>query len=122
MKNEGLGGKYNNFHEFTLKEIIQHNVLYIYQGISPSLQVEMNINSFPNDPVNGGGFIHRAFILQAAKAIRRHFLLKIFILFSQSFYTFTLNIWSPRMDGSFLLEAYHENVTRSHLYRKISIL
>ena len=35
MKNEGLGGKYNNFHKFTLKELMQRIGIYLYQGISP---------------------------------------------------------------------------------------
>ena len=72
MQNSGLGGKYDDFQDFMLEELRQHIGLYLFQGLSPSPQVEMKFQSTLVDPVNGRDFIHCAFRGFPEKAVRRH--------------------------------------------------
>jgi hypothetical protein len=61
MMNAGLGGKYSDFVDFSLIELMKHIGLYLFHGISPSPQVEMKFKSSAEDVVNGNDFICRAF-------------------------------------------------------------
>ena len=61
MLNGGLGGTYNSFTPFSLRELMKHVALYLFHGLSPSPQVEMKFRSQGEDPVNGNDFIHFAF-------------------------------------------------------------
>ena len=79
MQNAGLGGKYKDFTNFTLAELLRHFGLYLFQGLSPSPQIEMKFKSTTEDPVNGNDFIHRAFGSQSGKAERRHKHFKAFM-------------------------------------------
>ena len=45
MQNAGLGGKYLDYEDFTLDELMQHTSLYLLQGLLPSPQVEMKFKS-----------------------------------------------------------------------------
>ena len=72
MNNAGLGGKYDDYYDFQLEELMKHIGLYLFHGLSPSPQIEMKFYSSLVDPVNGSDFIHKAFGSQAAKSIRRH--------------------------------------------------
>ena len=45
LESAGLGGKYAHFTDFSLKEMKQHMDLYLFQGLSPSPQVEMKFAS-----------------------------------------------------------------------------
>ena len=72
MNNAGLGGKYHDYYDFTLDELMRHIGLYLYHGLSPSPQIEMKFHSSLVDPVNGRDFIHKAFGSLATKSIRRH--------------------------------------------------
>ncbi len=72
MQNAGLGGKYPDFVDFTLDELMQHTALYLLQGLSPSPQIEMKFKSQVEDPVNGNDLVHRVFGGKSAKSVRRH--------------------------------------------------
>ena len=72
MQNAGLGGKYNNFFDFTLDELAKHIGLYLLQGLSPYPQVEMKFYLQKEDPVNGSDLINCAFRGRSATRIRRH--------------------------------------------------
>ena len=72
MQNAGLGGKYSDFVDFSLDELMRHTALYIFQGLSPSPQVEMKFKSAMEDPVNGNNMINRAFGGRSAMSVRRH--------------------------------------------------
>ena len=72
MSNAGLGGKYDDFTDFTLDEIMKHVGLYLYHGLAPSPQIEMKFQSEVSDPVNGSNFIHKAFGGLPGKSVRRH--------------------------------------------------
>ena len=72
MQNAGLGGKYADFQDFTLDELMQHTSLYLLQGLSPSPQIDMKFKSQLEDPVNGNDLVHRVFGGRSAKSVRRH--------------------------------------------------
>ena len=72
MMNAGLGGKYSDFVDFSLVELMRHVGLYLFHGLSPSPQVEMKFKTQFEDPVNGNDFVHRAFGGQSGKSTRRH--------------------------------------------------
>ena len=72
MQNAGLGGKYPDFEDFTLDELMQHTSLYLLQGLSPSPQIEMKFKSQLEDPVNGNDLVHQIFGGKSGKAMRRH--------------------------------------------------
>ena len=72
VMNAGLGGKYGDFEDFTLIELMRHIGLYLFHGLSPSPQVEMKFKSQQEDPVNGNDFVHSAFGGKAGKSARRH--------------------------------------------------
>ena len=72
LDNASLGGKYPDFKNFTVSELMQHIGLYLFQGLSPSPQVEMKFKSATQDPVNGSDFIHHAFGGNSSAALRRH--------------------------------------------------
>ena len=72
MQNAGLGGKYPDFEDFSLNELMRHTILYLFQGLSPSPQVEMKFKSAVEDPVNGNDLVHRVFGGQSGKSERRH--------------------------------------------------
>ena len=73
MQSAGLGtGTYDDFKNFELNEFMRHIALYLFQGLSPSPQVEMKFRSSADDPVNGNNFIHRAFGCKHSIAVRRH--------------------------------------------------
>jgi hypothetical protein len=61
MENASLGGKYNNFENFSYDELMKHIGLYLLQAFPPSPQVEMKFYSQRDDPVNGNDFLHSAF-------------------------------------------------------------
>ena len=72
-ENAGLGGKYSkDWKPFTLDEMMKHLGLYLFQGLSPSPQVEMKFCSQQEDPVNGNDFIHTAFGGMTGVSQRRH--------------------------------------------------
>ena len=72
MLNAGLGGKYNDYVDFTLDELMQHTALYLVQGLSPSPQVAMKFESQVDDPINGNDLVHRVFGGKSSMAVRRH--------------------------------------------------
>ena len=72
MQNAGLGGRYPDFKDFTLDELMKHTILYLFQGLSPSPQVEMKFKSSVEDPINGNDFVHKAFGGMSGKSSRRH--------------------------------------------------
>ena len=72
-ENAGLGGKYGkDWTPFTLDELMKHIGLYLFQGLSPSPQVEMKFYSQSEDPVNGNDFIKEAFGGMTGVSQRRH--------------------------------------------------
>jgi hypothetical protein len=79
LESAGLGGKYADFTDFSLKEMKQHMGLCLFQGLSPSPQVEMKFASSAQDPVNGSDFIHNAFGGNTGKSTRRHRHFKCFL-------------------------------------------
>ena len=73
MENAGsLGGKYKDFENFTLPELMRHIGLYLVQALSPSPQVEMKFNSQKDDPVNGNDLSHSSFGSVTWKSEKRH--------------------------------------------------
>ena len=72
MEGAGLGGKYNDFVNFDIKEFKKHLGLYLLQALSPSPQIEMKFQAQATDPVNGNDLVHEAFGGCAWKAERRH--------------------------------------------------
>ena len=72
VDNASLGGKYKDFTNFTLDELMKHIGLYLFQGLSPSPQVEMKFHSQSDDPVNGNDFIHSSFGGNTTRSKRRH--------------------------------------------------
>lgn len=72
LQNAGLGGKYPDFRDFTLDELMQHIALYLFQGLSPSPQVEMKFKSCEEDPINGSDLVHRAFGSKSSVSVKRH--------------------------------------------------
>lgn len=79
MQNAGLGGKYPDFKFFSIDELLRHFGLYLFQGLSPSPQVEMKFSSTKEDPVNGSDFIFNAFGCKSGHARRRHKHFKAFM-------------------------------------------
>lgn len=79
MENSGLGGKYSDFSNFTLNELMRHIGLYLLQGLSPSPQVEMKFHSQAEDPVNGYDFVHKSFGGKPSLSKRRHKHFKCFL-------------------------------------------
>ena len=79
MQNAGLGGKYPDFKNFSLDELMKHFALYLFQGLSPSPQVEMKFHSSKEDPMNGNDFIFNAFGCKPGHAKRRHKHFKAFM-------------------------------------------
>ena len=80
MQNAGLGGKYSDFKDFTLDELMKHTSLYLLQGLSPSPQIEIKFKLQDEDPVNGNDLVHWAFGGQSASLVRRHKHFKSFLL------------------------------------------
>ena len=72
MEGAGLGGKYEDFVNFDLKEFKRHLGLYLLQALSPSPQIDMKFQCPNDDPVNGNEMVHKAFGSSAWKAERRH--------------------------------------------------
>ena len=72
IDNASLGGKYKDFTNFTLDEIMRHVGLYLLQGLSPSPQIEMKFTPQHEDPVNGNDFVHTSFGGNVTKSRRRH--------------------------------------------------
>ena len=73
MENSGgLGGKYENYVNFTTTELMRHIGLYLLQALSPSPQIDMKFHSQKEDPVNGNDFIHTSFGGVAWKSKKRH--------------------------------------------------
>ena len=72
MMNAGLGGMYDEFTNFNLTEFCRHIALYLFQGLSPSPQIEMKFKSNREDPVNGNDFIHTSFGSSSGRSARRH--------------------------------------------------
>ena len=77
----GLGDKNPDFVDFTLDELMKHTALYLFQGLSPSSQIEMKFKSSNNeDPINGNDLVHRAFGGESGiSVIRRHKHFKVFL-------------------------------------------
>mmetsp|Transcript_43733 Transcript_43733/g.64212 ORF Transcript_43733/g.64212 Transcript_43733/m.64212 type:complete len:448 (-) Transcript_43733:705-2048(-) len=71
-ENAGLGRKYKEWQPFTLDGLMKHIGLYLFQGLSPSPQVEMKFFSSLEDPVNGNDFIHKSFGGMTGVLQRRH--------------------------------------------------
>ena len=46
------GGRYNRFIDFSKTELMQHLLLYLLHGISPSPQVETKFTNHTIEPVN----------------------------------------------------------------------
>jgi len=72
IDNASLGGKYKDFTQFTLEELMRHVGLYLLQGLSPSPQIEMKFTSQHEDPVNGNDFVHTSFGGNVSRSRRRH--------------------------------------------------
>ena len=68
----GLGGKYEDFVNFSTDELMKHIGIYLLQALSPSPQVEMKFHSQVEDPVNGSDLVHRSFGGIAWKSEKRH--------------------------------------------------
>ena len=68
-------GKYNDFQHFDVEELMKHVGLILFQGLSPSPQVEMKFSSQVQDPLNGNDFIHKSFggVVTMSKRRHRHF-------------------------------------------------
>ena len=80
MQNAGLGGgKYPDFKNFTLDELLRYFGLYLFHGLSPSPKVEMKFQSSKEDPVNGFDFIFNAFGCKSWVAICQHKHFKAFM-------------------------------------------
>ena len=75
LDNAALGGKYSDFKNFTVDDIMKHIGLYLFQGLSPSPQVDMKFHPQGQDPVNGNDFICASFggNVSASKRRHRHF-------------------------------------------------
>ena len=69
VQNAGLGGIYPDFIDFKLDELMKHTALYLFQGISPSPQVEMKFKSSSEDPINWNDLVHRAFGWKSAISV-----------------------------------------------------
>ena len=55
---------------------------YIFQGLSPLLNVRMNFKSQENDPINGNDFVHKCSNKKIIKGIERfHVSLRLLILY-----------------------------------------
>ena len=72
LDNASLGGKYSDFNNFSLDELMKHIGFYLFQGLSPSPQVEMKFHPQTEDPVNGNDFICYSFGGKPATSKRRH--------------------------------------------------
>ena len=72
LDNASLGGKYSDFSNFSLDELMKHIGLYLFQGLSPSPQVEMKFHPQTEDPVNGNDFICYSFGGKTSNSKRRH--------------------------------------------------
>ena len=72
MQNAGLGGKYFDFEDFTLEELMQHTLLYLLQGLLPLPQVEMKFKLQLEDPVNGNNLVHCVFEGKSGHSIQHH--------------------------------------------------
>ena len=68
----GLGGKYEDFVNFSTDELMKHIGIYLLQALSPLPQVEMKFHSQVEDPVNGSDLVHRSFGGIAWKSEKRH--------------------------------------------------
>ena len=62
----------NEFHEFIIKELMQSIGVYLYQGISPSLQVDMKFYYSSNKPINGSDFFVK--ILEDNQAMQSEYI------------------------------------------------
>ena len=70
LANAGKGGSnYKSWKPFSVSEIQKHLGLFIINGLSPSPQVAMKLNSQDKDPINGNDFVSSAF---GPNALRRH--------------------------------------------------
>ena len=80
MPNAALGGKYDDYANFTMRELMQHIGVYFLHALSPSPMIEMKFSSQEEDPDNDGNdFIHCAFGGLAWKVTRRHKYFKCFL-------------------------------------------
>ena len=75
-----IGGKYGNFTNFTLNELMKNTGLYLFQELSTSPQVEMKFASVQEDHVSGSNFIHNYFGGQTGNNTRRHRYFKCFYI------------------------------------------
>ena len=66
---------YQDFKEFSVKEVKQFLALYILQGLSPSLQMKMKFKPQHEDLVNGNDLCHKIF---GRNGDRRHEMFKPF--------------------------------------------
>ena len=121
MENSGLGGKYSDFKNFTLFELMSHIGLYLLQGLSPSPQVEMKFHSQAEDPVNGNDFVHVSFGSKPSVSKRRHKHFKCFL----SSVNPTIQVPSRNMHPNwkvhpFLKHTYHISQQAVFLGRNLS--
>ena len=73
----GEGGTcYPDWQPFTARELRQHLGLYIFNGLSPSPQVELKFKPHAENPVHGNDFIYHSF---GPNALRRHRHFKTFL-------------------------------------------
>ena len=82
LDNAALGGKYPDYTYFSLDELIQRIGLYLFQGLSPSPQVEMKLHPQLQVRVNGNDLICYSFVGSPSKSKRRHRHFKSFFLLS----------------------------------------
>ena len=84
MMNESrIGGIYSRFENFTVSEIKQHLVLYLYNSLSPSPVFERNFSSQTEDIFNGSDLCHCLF--KGAMGVRRHKSFKFFLAITNPF-------------------------------------
>ena len=69
---------YKDFKPFTMEELRRHVGIYLWNGISPSPQIEMKFVPQSKDVVHGSGFIYSSF---GPNAERRHRHFKVHHIF-----------------------------------------
>ena len=72
------GTIYKEFKAFSVKEVMQHLGLYIFNGLTPSPRVEYKFKSHQDDVVHGIAFIYRSF---GPGAAMRHKEFKAFLAY-----------------------------------------
>jgi hypothetical protein len=61
MSQAGVGGAvYPDFKPFSMHKIRQHIGLYVLNGLSPSLEVELKFRSIAQDELHGSNFVHNS--------------------------------------------------------------